>query len=188
MGRRINKRAETGTGVTGDTVLRTSITGLILIVLVLWAVNSIVQANAPNQIETLNKFIEAAENAKDNYPFIRTISIRDHYLYGFNAGADYLAVEKEKGDAVQKPDTAMCNTGACLCLCDKGCKAKEKTYCKRVEGINKFFAKSDFRGANEGAKRGENYLVAINSDKQKIICVLTERQGDDMTFSECAVT
>ncbi len=179
-----NKKAE-AQGMPGETVLRMSFTGMILIFLVWWGAEALFNARQPGQVQTFNAAIEAAESAKDSEPFIRTINLRDFWLFGFNSGADNVALAK---GAVQKPDTPACNSGACLCLCDKECKKKEQIYCKNVAGIDKFFAKSEFRGANEGAKHGENYFLAINGDKAKVKCVFVERTQETMTFSECAAT
>lgn len=179
-----NKKAE-AQGMPGETVLRMSFTGMILIFLVWWGAEALFNARQPGQVQTFNAVIEIAEKAKDNEPFIRTMNLRDFWLFGFNSGTEEVMLAK---GAVEKPDTPACNSGACLCLCDKECKAKENTYCKNVEGIDKFFAKSEFRGANEGAKNGENYFLAINGDKAKVACMFVEREQEAMTFSECAAT
>lgn len=176
----MNKKA---ISITMDTVMRLAFTAMVILFLV-WFFAQVI-SSGPSPKERFNAFIEAGEKANDNEPLIRTLYIRDLYVYGFNAGTNYLALEQ---GTVKKPEEPACSAGACLCLCSKGCEQKENTYCRGIEGINEFLAKSSFGGANQGAKRGENYLVAINGDKAHIISISAERSKATMIFSEIGTT
>lgn len=180
----MNKKAE-AQGIPGETVLRISFTAIILIFLIWWGIGRLISFTKPLPAESLNALIDAGSNAKDNEPFVRVINLGDAWLYGFNSGENQLQLEKE---AVKKPDTPSCRAGACLCMCDKECKSKEKTYCKNIEGIDRFLSTSSFAGANEGAKQGEAYSVAINGDKAKVTCIKGERSQKTLTISTCTET
>ncbi|MBI2133339.1 hypothetical protein HYU11_01515 [Candidatus Woesearchaeota archaeon] len=157
-----------------DTIIRAVII-VPFIILVMLFFAKIITIGEPNQVESLNDFIQLADNAKQNEPFMKNIYIKD-YLYGFNSATLSLS----NGKTIKKPENPQCNSGSCLCLCkDPECKAREETYCKGVEGVENFLA----YGLEENIGKAQN--VAFDGNKKKTICIMAQREKNDLALMSC---
>ena len=167
--------------------MRVSITSIFILVLFSFLANTFATIS-PNTENTFNNFADAVSKAKDGEDVGRTLNIKGIRVYGFNYGEDYLTVDggkTTKGIYVKlnKPNNPPCNSGACICLCKDTCG--KETVCRRIDGINKIIAKSEFLGTNKGAQEGTYYTLALDGKKENNVCVIATRNSEVLEINDC---
>lgn len=168
-------------GLTQESITRLIITAIFIIIIIAFF-NKIMNMNEPQVFKSVNTMAETAENIENTEEFIRNIYIKNHLLIGFDSKTNSITLND--ATKIQKPEEAACSQWACICACKNECKTPEERYCRSVEGVESILTQG-FLDINKGARYKTGSSLAIDGNKQPIICIEAKRSKEKLEISPC---